>query len=212
MVPPSPVMNAGGGNNSPGPESFTWSGELYQELRRMAAGHMARQPPGHTLQATALVNEAWLRLGGPNQKWANRAHFFGAAAQAMRQILIDQARRKAAIRHGGGRERVELTESKIVGGAPDDDLLALDEALNRFAAAEPLKAELVKLRYFVGLTLEQAAEVLGISLPTAKRHWAFARAWLFREVRREQAGGIHLQQATRARDAKAGLSGTLDSS
>jgi len=166
----------------------TWSAQLYNELRQLAANQLSRQRPGQTLQATALVHEAWLRLGGSDQRWQNRAHFFAAAAQAMRQILIEQARRKAAIRHGGGQERVELTESKIVGGAPDDQLLAVNEALDQFAVHDAIKAELVKLRYFVGLTLEEAAEVLGVSAPTAKRYWAYARAWLYREMRRDGRG------------------------
>ena len=162
----------------------TWNTELHCELRQMAARHLARLPPGQTLQATALVHEAWLRLGKSDQHWQNRAHFFGAAAQAMRQILVDQARRKAAVKHGGGQERVELSESKLVGGAPDEQLLAVNEALERLAAHDPAKAELVKLRYFVGLNLREAAEVMGISEPTAKRYWAYARAWLYREMKR----------------------------
>jgi RNA polymerase sigma factor (TIGR02999 family) len=160
---------------------------VYKELRRLAAGKMARQPPGQTLQATALVHEVWLKLGGGDQRWQNRAHFFGAAAQAMRQILVDQARRKAAVRHGGSLVRVELQDSQIIGGAPDDELLGINDALERLAHHDPAKAELVKLRYFVGLTLGQAAEVLGISEPTAKRYWAYARAWLYREIKRDSA-------------------------
>lgn len=161
----------------------TWNTEIYDELRRMAANQLARQPPGQTLQATALVHEAWLKLGADTQRWQNREHFFGAAAQAMRQILIDQARRKATLKHGGGQQRVDLTESEIVGGAPDQQLLEINEALERFAVEYPEKAELVKLRYFLGLTLGQAAEVLRISEPTAKRYWSFAKAWLFRDIR-----------------------------
>src|SRR2546425_9541609 len=164
----------------------TWNTELHCELRQMAARHLARLPPGQTLQATALVHEAWLRLGKSDQHWQNRAHFFGAAAQAMRQILIDQARRKAAARHGGGQERVELNESKLIGGAPDEQLLEVNEALGRLATHDAVKAELVTLRFFVGLSLAEAAEVLGISEPTAKRYWTYARAWLFRELRRER--------------------------
>jgi RNA polymerase sigma factor (TIGR02999 family) len=151
---------------------------VYDELRRLAAREMARGAAGHTLQATALVHEAWLKLGGSDRQWENRAHFFGAAAQAMRQILVDRARRKATARHGGGRERVELTESKIVEATPDEQVLAIHEALDRLAEHDATKAEVVKLRYFGGLTLEEAAEVLGISHPTAKRYWAYARAWL----------------------------------
>jgi RNA polymerase sigma factor (TIGR02999 family) len=165
-------------------EVATWTTELHDELRRLAAAQLARQPPGQTLQATALVHEAWLKLGGSDQRWQSRAHFFGAAAEAMRQILIDQARRKAARRHGGGQQRVELTETKIIGGAPEDELLAVNEALDRLAARDAAKAELVKLRYFVGLTLSEAAEALGVSEPTAKRYWTYARAWLYREIKR----------------------------
>ena len=175
-----------------GPDTVsTWSTQLYDELRQIAANQLARQPPGQTLQATALVHEAWLRLGGSDQRWQNRAHFFGAAAQAMRQILIDQARRKAAVRHGGGQERVELNESKLIGGAPDEQLLEINEALDRLAAHDAVKAELVKLRFFVGLPLAEAAEVLGVSEPTAKRYWTYARAWLFREIaaQRRAVGG-----------------------
>ncbi|HXJ58786.1 MAG TPA: ECF-type sigma factor [Verrucomicrobiae bacterium] len=166
-----------------GPEPVsTWSTRLYNELRQIAASQLSRQPPGQTLQATALVHEAWLKLGGSDQRWQNRAHFFGAAAQAMRQILIDQARRKAAVRHGGDMERVDLTESNIIGGAPDEQLLEINEALDRLAAHDPIKAELVKLRFFVGLPLAEAAEALGLSEPTAKRYWTYARAWLYREL------------------------------
>jgi RNA polymerase sigma factor (TIGR02999 family) len=172
-----------GNGTTPGHEAV-WSTQVYDELRRLAADKLAREQAG-TFQATALVHEAWLKLGGPGQRWESRAHFFGAAAQAMRQILVDQARRKAARRHGGGQERVDLQESQIVGGAPEDELLAVHEALDALAAQDPAKAELVKLRYFAGLTMEQAAEVLGISLATANRHWAFARAWLYQELNKK---------------------------
>ncbi|HXG48994.1 MAG TPA: ECF-type sigma factor [Methylomirabilota bacterium] len=165
-------------------EVRTWWTQQYDQLRQMAAQRLARQPPGQTLQATALVHEAWLRLGGNDQHWANRAHFFAAAAQTMRQILIDQARHKAAARHGGGQHRVALTESRIIAGASEDRLLAVNEALDRLAVRDPAKAELVKLRYFVGLTLGEAADVLGISEATAKRRWTYARAWLYREIKR----------------------------
>jgi RNA polymerase sigma factor (TIGR02999 family) len=166
-----------------------WDTRLHRELRQMAAHQLVRLQPGQTLSATALVHEAWLKLGGSGQRWQSRAHFFGAAAQAMRQILIDQARRKAAARHGAGQVRVELTESQLVGGAFDDRLLAVNEALDRLAAHDPAKAELVKLRFFVGLTLEEAAEVLGLSQPTAKRHWTYAKAWLFRALQEEGGPG-----------------------
>ena len=157
---------------------------VYDELRRVAACKMASESPGQTLQPTALVHEAWLRLGGAeNLPWENRAHFFGAAAEAMRRILIDNARRKRALRHGGGQQRLNLDDIDVAAGSEDDDqLLEVHEALDKFAAVDPIKAELVKLRYFAGMTIEEAAEVLGISAPTAKRYWAFARAWLFREI------------------------------
>lgn len=156
---------------------------VYDELRRMAAVRMAQEVPGQTLQPTALVHEAWLRLAGNTApKWQNRAHFFGAAAEAMRRILIDNARRKRALRHGGGQQRLNLDDLDLSAQAEDDQLLALHEALDKLAAQDKLKAELVKLRYFVGLTIPEAAEVLDISEPTAKRYWAYARAWLFREI------------------------------
>lgn len=160
-----------------------WSPEVYSELRHLAARQMSSQPPGHTLQATALVHEAWLRLGGSRQRWESRAHFFGAAAQAMRQILTDQARRKAAAKNGGGHQRVELHESRIKGEGLEDEVLAVNEVLDGLAAHNPAKAELVKLRYFVGLSLQEAAGVLGISEATAKRYWAYARAWIYREIK-----------------------------
>ena len=156
---------------------------VYNELRRLAAHKMAGQPPGQTLQPTALVHEAWLRLtGNKNVKWNGRAHFFAAAAEAMRCILIDNARRKQALRHGGGQQRLDIQEFEIAAETKDDELLAVNEALSRFAALDARKAELVKLRYFVGLTVEETAEVLGISVPTAKRWWTYARAWLYHET------------------------------
>jgi RNA polymerase sigma factor (TIGR02999 family) len=159
---------------------------VYDELRRMAAARMAHEVPGQTLQPTALVHEAWLRLAGDaSPKWQNRAHFFGAAAEAMRRILIDNARRKRALRHGGGQQRLNLDDLELSSQAEDDQLLALHEALDKLAARDKLKAELVKLRYFVGLTIPEAAEVLEISEPTAKRYWAYARAWLYREITAE---------------------------
>jgi RNA polymerase sigma factor (TIGR02999 family) len=155
---------------------------LYEELRKLAASKMAREAPGQTLQPTALVHEAWLRLaGGAALRFNGRAHFFGAAAEAMRRILIDRARRKAAQRHGGGLQRVDIEEIEIAAPAQDDELLAVSDALDKFAALDGPKAELVKLRFFAGLTMEQAAAVLGVSEPTAKRWWAYARAWLFEE-------------------------------
>lgn len=156
---------------------------VYDELRRLAAAKLAHENPGQTLQPTALVHEAWLRLGGQeNQAWNGRPHFFGAAAEAMRRILIDNARRKRALRHGGGQQRMDVQEIEIAANVMDDDLLEVNAALERFAAQDKQKAELVKLRYFTGLTIDEAAEILGISAPTAKRWWAYARAWLHKEI------------------------------
>jgi RNA polymerase sigma factor (TIGR02999 family) len=156
---------------------------VYHELRRMAASKMAREPAGHTLQPTALVHEAWLKLVDTRaQSWQNRAHFFGAASEAMRRLLIARARRKHTQRRGSGAGHLDVDELEIASPIPDERMLALDEALNRFAATEPQQAELVKLRYFVGLEIEEAADVLGISEATAKRWWAYARAWLFHEI------------------------------
>ena len=159
---------------------------VYAELRRLAAHKMAQENPGQTLQPTALVHEAWLKLvGQENRRWQDRNQFFAAAAEAMRRILTDNARRKLRQRHGGGRQRVELDDDAVATEA-DDQVLAVDEALEKFARLDPARAEVVKLRYFVGLTFEEVAEVLGISEPTAKRYWAFARAWLLEEIRRSR--------------------------
>jgi RNA polymerase sigma factor (TIGR02999 family) len=163
---------------------------VYEELRRVAAQKMAREAPGQTLQATALVHEAWLRVGGESQSWQSRAHFFGAAAEAMRRILVDRARSRRALRRGGGLERVDADEVEIAAPAEDSELLHVHEALDDFAVHHPPKAELVKLRYFAGLTLEEAAEVMGIGTATATRYWAFARVWLFRKIRRRNERGI----------------------
>lgn len=158
---------------------------VYGELRRLAQWHMSREMPGQTLQATALVHEAWIRLVGNGENhWENRRHFFAAAAEAMRRILIDIARRKKAERHGGQMRRTELQECELTTGAPDDELLAVHEAIDALVRHDPEKAELVKLRYFVGLTIEEAAGVMGISPRTAKRDWSYARAWLYREITR----------------------------
>ena len=160
---------------------------VYDELRRLAASKMANEAAGQTLQPTALVHEAWLRLvGNDNQKWNGRAHFFGAAAEAMRRILIERARRKRAVRHGGDQQRVDIQEVDLAASADDDQLLAVSEALDKLAVEHKAEAELVKLRYFVGLTNEEAAEALGISTRTAKYYWTHARAWLFREIRKEE--------------------------
>jgi RNA polymerase sigma factor (TIGR02999 family) len=150
---------------------------VYDELRQLAAAKMAGEAPGHTLDATGLVHEAYVRLVGDHE-FADRSHFFRVAAEAMRRILIDHARQKRRIRHGGDRERVPLSDMEVAAEAPAEELLALHEALNRFAAKDPVKAELVKLRYFAGLSEEEAAAVLGISRATASRYWTYARAWL----------------------------------
>ncbi|PWU21333.1 MAG: RNA polymerase subunit sigma [Verrucomicrobia bacterium] len=157
---------------------------VYEELRKLAASRMANEAAGQTLQPTALVHEAWLRLvGKQNPNFANRAHFFAAAAEAMRRILIDNARRKHALRHGGGQQRVDLEQVQLASMADDDQLLAVNDALDKLAAQNKSEAELVKLRYFVGMTLEEAADALGISARTADNYWAHARAWLFRELK-----------------------------
>ena len=158
---------------------------VYEELRKLAAAKMSRENPGQTLQATALVHEAWLKLtsGEGERHWNDRTHFFAAVAEAMRRILVDNARRKLRVRHGGELERVNLEQVQVSEPAHDvDELLAVHEALDELAALDARKAELVKLRFFVGLTFAEAAEVLGVSEITAKRDWAFARAWLYRKT------------------------------
>jgi RNA polymerase sigma factor (TIGR02999 family) len=163
---------------------------VYGELRKLAASKMANESPNQTLQATALVHEAWLRLvGNDNPQFANRAHFFAAAAEAMRRILIDKARRKRALRHGGDQQRIEYEEMDLAAPGDEDQLLAVNDALDKLAARDKVEAELVKLRYLVGMTLEEAAEVLGISARTADNYWAHARAWLFREIKVAQRAG-----------------------
>ena len=160
---------------------------VYNELHRLAAWRMANERPGQTLQATALVHEAYLRLvGNEDARWQGRRHFFGAAAEAMRRILVENARRKKRLKHGGQMERVDVENVDIASPLPEDDLLAMDEALGRLTGVDPRAAELVKLCFFVGLTQEQAAKELGISISTAERTWAFARAWLFREIQKGQ--------------------------
>lgn len=160
---------------------------VYGELRKLAAAKMAREAPGQTLQPTALVHEAWLRLGGENQpSWENRAQFFAAAAEAMRRILIENIRRKRAVRHGGALEKVSADTAgfNVASPATDDDVLRLHEALDGLAVLDPRKAELIKQSYFVGLTLEESAEILGISERTARRDLEYAKAWLFIEMQR----------------------------
>ena len=156
---------------------------VYEELRKLAASKMANEAAGNTLQPTALVHEAWLRLvGKDNPKFAGRAHFFAAAAEAMRRILIDRARRKRAVRHGGGQVRVDLEQLDVASPDADDQLLAVNDALDKLAAQDPIEAELVKLRYFAGLTVEDAAALLNISPRTAQNYWAHARTWLYHEI------------------------------
>jgi RNA polymerase sigma factor (TIGR02999 family) len=163
---------------------------VYAELRRLAAQKLAQEKPGQTLQATALVHEAYLRLVGanPDQPWDSRGHFFAAAAEAMRRILIDQARRKRSRKHGADRCRLDLDVVAVAASEPNEDLLALDAALVKLAQRDPQKAKLVELRYFAGLTGDQAAAVLGISPSAADRHWVYARAWLRRELGSGEAG------------------------
>ncbi|MCU0914807.1 MAG: ECF-type sigma factor [Planctomycetes bacterium] len=156
---------------------------VYEELRLLAAQKLSHEPPGQTLQATALVHEVYLRLvGDPPRSWENRGHFFAAAAEAMRRILVERARRKRSLKQGGARHRVEVEEADLVIDGPSVDLLALDEALTRLAAEDGPLAELVKLRYFAGLSLEQVAEIQGITRRTATSHWAYARAYLHRMI------------------------------
>lgn len=158
---------------------------VYQELRWLAAAMMAKEPLGQTLQPTALVHEAWLRLVGKDgpAQFNSRGHFFGAAAEAMRRILIENARRKQAKRHGGGLQRLDIQDVDVAVAGEEDELLAINDALEKFSTQNQSKAELVKMRYFAGLTLEEAAEILGISVPTAKRWWTYSRAWLFNEIK-----------------------------
>jgi RNA polymerase sigma factor (TIGR02999 family) len=159
---------------------------VYDELRRLAANKLAHEAPGQTLQTTALVHEAWLSLAGNgDSQWQNRTHFLSAAAEAMRHILIDRARRKKRVRHGRGLQRVNLEHVDLATAADDETLLRVDEALTKFAAEDPVKAQLVKLRYFVGLSIPEAAAAMGLSESTAKRAWAYARAWLYDELKRE---------------------------
>ena len=161
---------------------------VYDELRRLAAAKLAREKPGHTLQATALVHEAYLRLVDDEraQRWNSRGHFFAAAAEAMRRILVENVRRKRSLKHGGGARRANLDQAVSLAEQPTDDLLAIDDALARLAIEDPVKAELVKLRYFAGLTVEQAAEALGISRATADRYWSYSKVWLYKAVTGER--------------------------
>jgi RNA polymerase sigma factor (TIGR02999 family) len=161
---------------------------VYEELRKLAAARMANGLGNWTLQPTALVHEAWLRLVGPEQpRWKNRAHFFAAASEAMRRILIDRVRSKHASKRAGGSERIDLDQVNLASEADDDSLLAIDEALEKLAVQDAQCAELVKLRFFVGMSYDEAAEALGISPRSAKRCWTFARTWLYRELQTEKA-------------------------
>ena len=160
---------------------------VYEELRNAAARRLAGQPPGQTLQPTALVHEAFLRLTANGERtWADRRHFFASASAAMRHILVDRARRKTAVRHGGGQVAVAFDELVVAARASDEQLVIVNDALERLTADDPAAAELVELRFFGGFTLAQAAEILGVSERTGKRLWAYARAWLFEEIQRQQ--------------------------
>jgi|SRR6266403_2295688 len=158
---------------------------VYEQLRQLATYKMAQEAPGNTLRPTALVHEAWLRIAGnQEQHWNSRNHFFMAAAEAMRRILIERARQKARLKRGGDQQRVPLENLELAINADSETLLLVEEALERLKAADPVKAKLIELRFFTGLSLEESAQVLGVSTPTAKRYWAYARAWLFQEIER----------------------------
>ena len=162
-----------------------WSTGLYHDLHRRAAAYLACQPPGGSMEASDLVHEAWLRLAANKQHWQSRAHFLAAAASTMRCVLIDQARRAATVRHGAAWRRVELTGHELADGMPDDWSLAIDDVLDQFTVHHAAESELVKLRYFDGLTLKEAAEALGITHATAKRYWTYSKAWLCRELQKQ---------------------------
>lgn len=175
---------------------------VYHELRKLAATRMAQETPGQTLQATALVHEAYLRLVGesPDKHWDHRGHFFAAMAEAMRRILVEHARRKRRVRHGGDMQRIDLDESCSLPQLPTDDLLTLDEALTRLIALSPVRGEVVKLRFFAGLTMPEVAQTLGISQPTAERYWGFARAWLYTAMKDSERKGKEAPQDTWEKD------------
>jgi len=180
------ILNAIGGGDSKAAQDLLPL--VYEELRKLAAHKMANEASGQTLQPTALVHEAWLRLvGTENPQFEGRGHFFAAAAEAMRRILIDRARQKLSLKRGAGAARVNLEDLEVASAADDDTLLAVDEALTKLAGEDPDSAEFIKLRFFAGMTNDEAAQALGIPERTARRHWSFARAWLFREIQR-QAG------------------------
>jgi RNA polymerase sigma factor (TIGR02999 family) len=171
----------GNGGNQASEELFPL---IYDELRHLAASHMAQERPGQTLQATAVVHEAWLRLVSDGDRtWQNRAHFFGAAAEAMRRILIENARRKSAVKRGGGWARIDIQGLDLADVSPDDKILLLDEALEKFQAEDPEKARIVVMKFFGGMTNREVAEHLGVTERTIERRWAFARAWIFQKIR-----------------------------
>ena len=178
------ILNAIGGGDSKAAQDLLPL--VYEELRKLAAHKMANEAPGQTLQPTALVHEAWLRLvGTENPQFEGRGHFFAAAAEAMRRILIDRARQKLSLKRGAGAARVNLEDLEVASAADDDTLLAVDEALTKLAREDPDSAEFIKLRFFAGMTNDESAQALGIPERTARRHWNFARAWLFREIQRQ---------------------------
>lgn len=163
---------------------------VYEELRRLAAARMVQESSGHTLQATALVHEAWVRLtGGTGQKWANRAHFFAAASEAMRRILIENARKKSRLKHGGKLMRLDIADLDLAAASPDEMILLVDEALERFKAEDPEKGKIVVMKFFGGLTNQEIAENLNVTERTVERQWAYARAWLFQDIRKEHDEG-----------------------
>lgn len=179
------VLNTVGSGQSRPPEELLPL--VYAELRQLAAARMARESSGHTLQATALVHEAWVRLaGGGDKKWENRAHFFAAASEAMRRILIENARRKARLKHGGDLMRMEFEDLCLATAAPDEMILLVDEALGRFKVEDPEKEKIVVMKFFGGLTNLEIAETLGVTERTVERQWAYARAWLFRDIQKEK--------------------------
>ena len=179
------ILNAIGGGDSKAAQDLLPL--VYEELRKLAAHKMANEAPGQTLQPTALVHEAWLRLvGTENPQFEGRGHFFAAAAEAMRRILIDRARQKLSLKRGAGAARVNLEDLEVASAADDDTLLAVDEALTKLAREDADSAEFIKLRFFAGMTNDEAAQALGIPERTARRHWSFARAWLFREIQRQR--------------------------
>ena|ERR1044071_9024469 len=191
---PSLASDAVGPESSPGQELLPL---VYEELRKLAAARMANEGGNSTLQPTALVHEAWLRLAGPEQQpWKNRAHFFAAAAEAMRRILIDRARRKHALKRDAGAERLDLDRVDVAVEADEESLLRVNEALEKLAATDPECAQLIKLRFFVGLNYEEAAKALDMSERSAKRYWNFGRAWLYRELSRD-AGGAQSSSSAR---------------